>query len=63
MRTNDTGTRDENDAAQHHDATVRERSAAERTITAPTPKDVRAKADDVKQDEGGEGAESTPRRP
>lgn len=54
MSTDDTGPRDESDASREGD-TVRERSAEERSITAPTPKDVRAKADDV--DEDGEEAE------
>ncbi|MGW2254202.1 hypothetical protein ACWCXH_29020 [Kitasatospora sp. NPDC001660] len=54
MSTDDTSARDKNDASRDDD-TVRERSAEERSITAPTPKDVRAKADDV--DDDGEEAE------
>ncbi|PYC71869.1 hypothetical protein C7C46_26320 [Streptomyces tateyamensis] len=54
MSTDDTGTRDENDASREDGGKVRERSAEERSITAPTPKDVRAKAEAGKSDEDGE---------
>ncbi|MFD4393658.1 hypothetical protein [Kitasatospora sp. NPDC058478] len=47
MSTHDTGTTPaEHDAPRDGDGTVRERSAEERNIVAPTPKDVRAKADE-----------------
>ncbi|WP_158845628.1 hypothetical protein [Streptomyces sp. NRRL WC-3742] len=35
-----------NDAPEQADEETRERSAEQRNITAPTPKDVRAKAED-----------------
>lgn len=44
-------TPDENDTSRH-DEQIRGRSAQERDVTAPTPKDVRAKAED-----DGEGQE------
>ncbi|MFC5890093.1 hypothetical protein RMN57_03980 [Kitasatospora sp. CM 4170] len=50
MSTDDKGNRDENDASREDDGTVRERSAEERSITAPTPKDVRAKGDDLDEE-------------
>ncbi|MFE6054924.1 hypothetical protein ACFQ6N_29585 [Kitasatospora sp. NPDC056446] len=58
MSTDDTGTRKHDDS--HEDDTVRERSAEERSITAPTPKDVRAKADDVHEDDDDAGREDEP---
>ncbi|MFF2147009.1 hypothetical protein [Kitasatospora sp. NPDC058190] len=55
MSTDDTSTRNEDEPSREGE-TVRERSAEERSITAPTPKDVRAKADD-RDDEDGQEAE------
>ncbi|MFF7590425.1 hypothetical protein ACFZCK_23345 [Kitasatospora purpeofusca] len=43
MSTDETAALDENDASRD-DGTVREPSAEERGITAPTPKDARARA-------------------
>ncbi|MEV0533527.1 hypothetical protein [Kitasatospora sp. NPDC050463] len=39
-------TPDEQDTARRDEDQVRERSAEQRNITSPTPKDVRAKAED-----------------
>ncbi|WP_161791262.1 hypothetical protein [Streptacidiphilus jiangxiensis] len=51
-------TSDDGDKAQADDET-RERSAEQRNITAPTPKDVRAKGDD-EEDDGEDAEESEP---
>jgi len=57
MSTDDTvGRNRDEDEPQRGSESVRERSAEERSITAPTPKDVRAKADDG-DDENGREAE------
>ncbi|MFB7616853.1 hypothetical protein [Kitasatospora sp. NPDC056181] len=56
MSTDDTRTPEASDASRDDNSTARERSAEERGVTAPTPKDVRAKADDV----GGEDEEPEP---
>ncbi|MFF2548841.1 hypothetical protein ACFVUY_40650 [Kitasatospora sp. NPDC058063] len=55
MSTDDTGARKKD--ASREDDTVRERSAEERSITAPTPEDVRANADDVHEGEADEETE------
>ncbi|MER7757884.1 hypothetical protein [Kitasatospora sp. NPDC097643] len=45
MSTDDTGIPEQDPTSRDEDETTRERSAEERSIVAPTPKDVRAKAD------------------
>ncbi|GAA4987752.1 hypothetical protein GCM10023205_68250 [Yinghuangia aomiensis] len=50
MSTDNNDTPGENDASQGNRTAARKRSAEQRNITAPTPKDVRAKADGVDDD-------------
>ncbi|MFF4818900.1 hypothetical protein ACFY2K_30470 [Kitasatospora sp. NPDC001309] len=59
MSTHNAHTHEEDDAPRD-DGTVRERSAEERSITAPTPKDVRAKADDADKDAEEDGVPEPP---
>ncbi|MER8101125.1 hypothetical protein [Kitasatospora sp. NPDC094016] len=61
MSTHDTGTTPaEQDAPRDGDDTVRERSAEERNIVAPTPKDVRAKADEPDDADDADDAPTPP---
>ncbi|MFB7503662.1 hypothetical protein [Streptomyces broussonetiae] len=52
-------TPDENDTPQVDDET-RQRSAEQRNITAPTPRDVRAEADDEGESEPSAGETQAP---
>ncbi|MFD9692522.1 hypothetical protein ACFXPX_16095 [Kitasatospora sp. NPDC059146] len=54
-------TSDENDAPT--DDATRKRSAEQRNITAPTPEDVRAKADDEKDGTDDEPPAADPQAP
>ncbi|GAA1249507.1 hypothetical protein GCM10009665_45370 [Kitasatospora nipponensis] len=61
MNKDDRTAAEENGASRENDESTRERSAEERSIVAPTPKDVRAKSD--RDDQGPRPPAPGDRRP